>query len=83
MPNPVLLAENPDLQGVVTRVPQADRVRVEIELTTCAVRDGALWILDGQHRINALADSSQRGSPVPFVLLVDEDGNYSRSEFAD
>ena len=31
----------------------------------------ALWILDGQHRISGLSQSSQRDNPVPVVLLLD------------
>lgn len=31
-----------------------------------------LWILDGQHRIEGMIQSTQRNEPVPFVLLYDE-----------
>jgi hypothetical protein len=32
-----------------------------------------LWILDGQHRIEGIAESIQRDQPMPFVLLYGED----------
>ncbi len=82
MPNPVLLAVNPDLPESVHLTTKGELVTVTIDLTERARRDGALWILDGQHRINGLATSSQKENPIPFVLLPDEAGSYSRAEFA-
>lgn len=81
MPNPVLLAANPDLAPLA--VTQAgELITVQVTVTDRVKREGALWILDGQHRINALAESTQSSNPVPFVLLLDDGGRYSRSEFA-
>ena len=83
MPNPVLLAENPDVARVLKRTDHGELVTIEIELTPRVEAEGALWILDGQHRITALAAAdSQKTNPVPFVLLLDEDGNYTSAEFA-
>jgi DGQHR domain-containing protein len=82
MPNPVLLAENPDLAGVLEVRERGELVEVSIDITPRVRREGALWILDGQHRINALATSSQSSNPVPFVLLFDDGDKYSRAEFA-
>jgi hypothetical protein len=83
MPNPVLLAENPDLAQTLERTDTGEFVTIQVEVTRRVKAEGALWILDGQHRITALAAAaSQKVNPVPFVLLLDEDGNYTSAEFA-
>lgn len=90
MPNPVLLSANGDPNDR----PQIRQETLNGETPTNAwivtVPEGRsagskpLWILDGQHRINGLADSAQRGDDVPVVLLLNDDlgESYRGSDFA-
>jgi DGQHR domain-containing protein len=80
MPNPVLLAENPD--NPLQFVHEASLVKFEIPVPAANDPTAPLWILDGQHRIAALARSNQDSNPIPFVLLPNEGGSYTREEFA-
>jgi hypothetical protein len=89
MPNPVLLAPNPaNAQRAVSVEPWGQETAgstaclVTIAVTPTVERDGALWILDGQHRISALSASTQRDNPIPFVLLFNEHNEYTASEYA-
>jgi DGQHR domain-containing protein len=89
MPNPVLLSENtvvgPSIAisqqlaagGIPTNIWQ---VHVDEPKTGEAK---PLWILDGQHRINGLARSSQKDNPVPMVLLLNDGvAVYQGGDFA-
>lgn len=83
MPNPVLLSENvlenistinilpKTLVGNVT----SDSWIVEIEEPN-QNQEKPLWIIDGQHRINGLAISAQKGNSIPVVLLLSKGMNY-------
>ena len=86
MPNPVLLAvadaskvtvQQQSLHGQVTEV-------YEIHVQESAVGDNAaLWILDGQHRVKGMSESTQKANPIPLVLLHGEAANaYSPQQFA-
>ena len=86
MPNPVLLAvadagkvkvEQQSLHGQSTEV-------FEISVDE-RVGDGeaALWVLDGQHRVKGMSESTQDGNPIPLVLLYGEAAHaYSPQQFA-
>jgi hypothetical protein len=88
MPNPVLLSENLNAEGVeIEVVPSKVREGVYADSYDIRVPDESdnapLWILDGQHRISGLAASEQKDNPVPFVLLLNEGGNhYSGADMA-
>ncbi|MFJ2520479.1 hypothetical protein ACIOWF_16025 [Cellulosimicrobium cellulans] len=86
MPNPVLLAvadssrvqvRQQSVHGQTTEV-------YEIEVDEGAGPNGsALWILDGQHRVKGMSESTQRGNPIPLVLLHGEAAlAYSPQQFA-
>lgn len=81
MPNPVLLCQN-----IVSNIPTINIRQLlsntggiptgiwEIEISEPNVgQDYPLWILDGQHRINGLASSSQKRNKIPTVLLLDHE----------
>lgn len=83
MPNPVLLGENvagvrPNI--VVTPVHSPGGMPtgiIEVEFQQPGVgQEPALWVLDGQHRINGLARSAQSQNNVPVVFLLNANGNF-------
>lgn len=86
MPNPVLLAvSNTSLVTVTQQVLNGQNTEIfEIEVT--APTGGSakpLWILDGQHRVLGLAQSSRSGNAVPLVLLHNDTINaYAPKQFA-
>jgi DNA-sulfur modification-associated len=89
MPNPVLLAPNPAHAERALRVQDYGQETagstpcvLTISITPAVQRQGALWILDGQHRIAALSQSTQSDNPIPFVLLFNEHAEYTASEYA-
>lgn len=88
MPNPVLLAEDLLNTGNISVSPTTTATGMvtgthEVVLTY-SPGQLPLWILDGQHRINGLAKSSQSQSPLPFVLLLKEGASsYEASHFAE
>jgi hypothetical protein len=88
MPNPVLLSESVPSHGNVSVSQRAvagvptGMYEVEVAVTD-SDQPKPLWILDGQHRINGLAKSAQKGDPVPFVLLLNQSGaHYSGPDLA-
>ncbi|MCU1493413.1 MAG: hypothetical protein JWO62_1177 [Acidimicrobiaceae bacterium] len=90
MPNPVLLSENPNRVGgsvkvsplVVGNGTLTGFWNVEITVPS-GTSERPLWILDGQHRIAALASSTQQASEVPVVFMIDDgSGVYNSATFA-
>lgn len=81
MPNPVLLSVG--RRDLVSSSPKSLNGQ-QTGLHTLEIRtDGGplpLWVLDGQHRIMGLAQSSQRRNPVPFVLLYSETPDVYKPE---
>jgi len=83
MPNPVLLSENV-LESHNIKITQhlapggSPTPAWEIEIMpSSGSQSKPLWILDGQHRINGMAQSTQNNEPIPFVLLLNsKDGNF-------
>lgn len=80
MPNPVLLSENV-LESHTILINQhiapggSPTPAWEIEISPpVGSQSKPLWILDGQHRINGMAISSQKNEPIPFVLLLNNSG---------
>ncbi len=78
MPNPVLLCENVLIAQGSIHINQQTSNGIptniwEVNVTNPAGQNGnskPLWILDGQHRINGLAASSQKNMPIPVVFLL-------------
>jgi hypothetical protein len=73
MPNPVLLAVNRseeiDIQQLAT--PSGESTLVcELTIKNAALPD-VLWILDGQHRVEGLANTKRNLNPIPVVILYD------------
>jgi hypothetical protein len=84
MPNPVLLSQNALASSAgYTVTPHMIHNQhtglfdIDIALPSPG-QDKPLWILDGQHRINGLAQSAQSSNPIPLVLLL----NYKHVYFA-
>lgn len=87
MPNPVLLAVNraesvnvrPGVNGTQT----TGTFDISIETADSEEQGKPLWILDGQHRVRGLAQSSQSDNPIPLVLLHGSGSEaYPASDFA-
>lgn len=80
MPNPVLLCENTSMAGQMINISQAQSNGVPLDSWNVAISPSQqmtpkpLWILDGQHRINGLANSAQADNPLPVVLLLNHGG---------
>lgn len=79
MPNPVLLCGNVLQNGAAIVIRQQTGTGGvptniwEIDISKPAPSgQKPLWILDGQHRINGLAASAQRGNEIPIVLLLNQ-----------
>lgn len=90
MPNPVLLCQNLNAGAPPINIVQqkasgsipTDIWQLNIPI---AHQPGpkSLWILDGQHRINGLAQSAQSNNPMPAVFLLNEGlAAYSASQMA-
>src|ERR1044071_946478 len=82
MPNPVLLCENVVNNLKIIAIDQQKATGGiptniwEITLPEPAVGSHKpLWILDGQHRIDGLANSAQSDNVIPVVLLLNEGRN--------
>lgn len=83
MPNPVLLGENvagvhPAITIVPVQAPGGGPTGIfEVQFVPRTDQEEpALWILDGQHRINGLANSLQKLNEVPVVFLLNANGNF-------
>jgi len=84
MPNPILLAVNPDSrievqQHVTPNGATTLLYEVIIEIPENKTNQKPLWIIDGQHRLAGLAKTKKGTNILPFVLLYSESGSY-RSE---
>lgn len=80
MPNPVLLAVNPLKKIEATEDFSGSGVRsglwtIKIPISN-DIDQKPLWIIDGQHRLKGMAKTTVVSSPLPFVLLHSEDGQY-------
>lgn len=88
MPNPVLLAQNLDFSPGPTITANAtvggeQTGTVEVEFKGASSGQFPLWILDGQHRIQGLAQSQQADRLIPVVLLIkDGENSFSAAQFA-
>lgn len=86
MPNPVLLAvhdgarvkvQQQSLHGQLTEI-----FEIHVDADS-ASNDRPLWILDGQHRVKGMSESSQKQNAIPLVLLHGEAAQmYSPAQFA-
>jgi hypothetical protein len=82
MPNPVLLAVNPDMESEVTIKEQtlASGVSTGLWEISININDSAeqkpLWIIDGQHRVKGLSLTAKNNPPLPFVLLYSTQQAY-------
>ena len=84
MPNPILLAVNPDSkiqvqQFVTPGGATTSLYEVIIDIPESSTNLRPLWIIDGQHRLAGLAKTRKGTNILPFVLLYSETGSY-RSE---
>jgi hypothetical protein len=80
MPNPVLLAVHPDQRIEVVEQMSGSGAPTGLWQIKIAIPTGGnekpLWIIDGQHRIKGMARTNVVKSPLPFVLLHSNEGNY-------
>ncbi len=82
MPNPILLAVNPDMESKVKISEQKLGSGVstgfwEISIDTDSDLDNKpLWIIDGQHRVQGLSQTTRNNPPLPFVLLYSSEQVY-------
>lgn len=88
MPNPVLLAVNPKNKIQVSQDKNAAghqtglwSVRIQLPSTNNQT-DKPLWIIDGQHRVMGMAQTSLSSSPLPFVLLYSDTDAYIAGDLA-
>ena len=88
MPNPVLLAVNPDMESEVAIREQTLGSGVatglwEISINVSGSEDHKpLWIIDGQHRVKGLSLTNKNNPPLPFVLLYSTQQAYIPSTLA-
>ena len=88
MPNPILLAVNPDMESQVKLSEQKLMSGVstglwEITVDLDSPRDSKpLWIIDGQHRVQGLSQTTRNNPPLPFVLLYSNEQVYLPSTLA-
>jgi hypothetical protein len=83
MPNPVLLAVNPEQERNVTLQQQTTVSGIEtglwkikIEISGLDESSKPLWIIDGQHRVKGLSLTERNDPPLPFVLLYSNESVY-------
>lgn len=88
MPNPVLLAVNPEFRNSlkVTEIKSSSGVptglwEVKVE-KSYGEEEKPLWIIDGQHRVAGLAATRRNNPPLPFVILHSDAGDYRESTLA-
>lgn len=88
MPNPILLAVNPDMESQVRLVEQKLTNGIatglwEISINTeLSSENKPLWIIDGQHRVQGLSLTTRNNPPLPFVLLYSSEEVYKPSTLA-
>jgi len=81
MPNPILLAVNPDSQISVQKYrtasgAESELYEVKVEVPESSAQIKPLWIIDGQHRVAGLAKVKNGINTLPFVLLYSESHVY-------
>jgi len=85
MPNPILLAvdkrEHVEVQPLVLHGQQTPVFVFNVDRDLPSGQR-PLWILDGQHRVTGMSESSQSENPIPVVILHDSNANYSPEQFA-
>lgn len=88
MPNPVLLAVNPEFKDSfrATELKSSSEVptglwEIKVEKSTIE-NDKPLWIIDGQHRVAGLAGTRRIDPPLPFVILHSVEGVYREATLA-
>jgi hypothetical protein len=87
MPNPILLAVNPDskifVQQYITPNGATSLLyEIEINIPDAPQNGKPLWIIDGQHRLAGLAKTKRGTNILPFVLLHSDTGTYHSSLLA-
>jgi DGQHR domain-containing protein len=84
MPNPILLAvHDKDAVKVTPHQVNGSATGMHVIEIETGSDDKPLWILDGQHRVKGLSQSSRAENPIPFVLLHSEiGGTYVPQDFA-
>ena len=88
MPNPILLAVNPEMESQIKLTEQKLGSGVstgfwEISIDTETLLDNKpLWIIDGQHRVKGLSLTTRNNPPLPFVLLYSNEQVYLPSTLA-
>jgi len=88
MPNPVLLAVNPERKNIELAQDEDGHgnltklwtIRIDIPEDEMAAKP--LWIIDGQHRVMGMAETTRSNSPLPFVLLYSPQEAYVPSVLA-
>jgi len=81
MPNPVLLAVNPDRQISLSQDFDGHNRETGLWTIRIAIPENSndpkpLWIIDGQHRVMGMAQTRISNSPLPFVLLYSSQEAY-------
>ena len=81
MPNPILLAVNPDSNVKVSKFKNAngsesELYEVRVEVPTQSTNPKPLWIIDGQHRVAGLSKLKKGINTLPFVLLYSDSKSY-------
>lgn len=87
MPNPVLLAVNPSSEIYVGEELNGQNSKtglwtIRIPVPPSEQNEKPLWIIDGQHRLMGLAETTLSVSPLPFVLLYSDQNAYLPSSLA-
>lgn len=88
MPNPILLAVNPEMESHIRILEQKLGSGVstglwEISIDSEVVEENKpLWIIDGQHRVKGLSQTTRNNPPLPFVLLYSSEQVYLPSTLA-
>lgn len=81
MPNPILLAVNPESKIQVAKFKNAngtesDLYEVKVDIPKDIVTAKPLWIIDGQHRVAGLSKLKKGVNTLPFVLLYSDSDIY-------
>ena len=81
MPNPVLLAMNPQSTIHIKKEIHTNGMETGFWIVKIPIPESndvakPLWIIDGQHRMSGLAETHGENKTLPFVLLYSEQGVY-------
>lgn len=85
-PNAIILAMSPQATFLLSRGPKPQGlldIAQQGTLTIPLYKEGSriAWIVDGQQRSLALAQSKEKGLPVPIVAFVSDDLSVQREQF--